>query len=230
MSLLSSKVLTLEVGPHGVSLGRHGVAQMLSLDNLAAALDALPAEATPRRAALQVTVDNAWARWQVIEVPPGVVGHDEQHALVRARMIEVFGSAAQGWVFSWDARPAASVLACALDAALVQRLQAWCVARSVKLKSMQPAWLRAYAGLRGDAATGGFAQLRHGWLCMGLWAGGRWLHVRGEALADPAGIGAVLERRLSLFDGELSAGQLFLHGSPSVTLPRGWRCVAGGGA
>ena len=160
MSLLSSEALTLEVGPHGVSLGRHGVAQMLSLDNLAAALDALPAEATPRRAALQVTVDNAWARWQVIEVPPGVVGHDEQHALVRARMIEVFGSAAQGWVFSWDARPAASVLACALDAALVQRLQAWCAARSVKLKSMQPVWLRAYAGLRGDAATGGFAQLR----------------------------------------------------------------------
>ena len=96
MSLLSSEALTLEVGPHGVSLGRHGVAQMLSLDNLAAALDALPTEATPRRAALQVTVDNAWARWQVIEVPPGVVGHDEQHALVRARMIEVFGHAA--WV------------------------------------------------------------------------------------------------------------------------------------
>ena len=115
-----------------------------------------------------------------------------------------------------------------LTIALVQRLQAWCAARSVKLKSMQPAWLRAYAGLRGDAATGGFAQLRHGWLCMGLWSGGRWLHMRGEALDDAAALPAVLERRLSLFDGALDGGQLFVQGAPSMNLPRGWRCVAGG--
>lgn len=228
MSLLSSDAPDLEVGPHGVTLGRKSaVAQMLTLDNLAASLDALPADSLPRRGSLQVTIDNAWARWQVVEVPPGISGHDEQHALVRSRMIEVFGTTAQGWVFSWDPRPAASVLACALDAVLVQRLQAWSAARGLRLKSVQPAWLRAYANLRGDAATGGFAQLRHGWLCMGLWSAGRWLHVRGEALSDPAAIGALLERRLSLFDGELSGGQLFLHGAPAVSLPRGWRCVAG---
>lgn len=229
MSLLSSDPHVLEVGPHGVSLGRDaGVAQMLTLDNLAASLDALPEDALPRRAAVQVSVDNAWARWQVIELPAGLTGREEQHALVRARMTEVFGSVAQGWVYAWDARPAPAVVACALDATLLQRLQAWTAARGLRLASVQPAWLRAYARLRGDAPVGGFAQLRHGWLCMGLWTRGRWLHVRGEALSDPSGIGAVLERRLTLFDGDLSGGQLFLHGSPAVSLPHGWRCVAGG--
>lgn len=228
MSLLSSDPHLLEVGPHGVSLGRGiGAAQMLTLDNLSASLDALPDNALPRRAALQVSVDNAWARWQVIELPAGLTGRDEQHALVRARMTEVFGSVAQNWVYAWDARPAPAVVACALDAALLQRVQAWVAARGARLTGMQPAWLRGYAGLRGDAAVGGYAQFRHGWLCMGLWSGGRWLHVRGEALADPSGIAALLERRLSLFDGELSGGQLFLQGAPAVSLPRGWRCVPG---
>lgn len=233
MSLLSSSALTLEIGPHGLTLARggevvHAVAQVLTLDSLTAALEAVPPPATPRRAALAVTLDNAWTRWQVVDMPPGVSGQEEQQALVRARMVEVFGSAAQGWAFAWDAKPAERVLACGIDAALPQALAAWCASRGLKLASLQPDWLRGYAACRGNAPLGGFAQLRHGWLCLGLWSGGRWLHMRGEALNDPAGLSVVLERRLSLFDGELSNGQLFLQGAPAVSLPRGWRCVASG--
>lgn len=232
MSLLSSRALQLDLGPHGLQLARagevvHASAQVLALDALPAALDALPEAVTPRRAALSVGIDNAWVRWQVIDIPSAVSGRDERAALVRARMAEVFGSAAQGWAVAWDDRPASTVLACALDAGLLQRLQAWAVARGLKLASVQPAWLRGYAALRGDAVLGGYAELSHGWLCLGLWSGGRWLHVRGEAMSDPAGLSAVLERRLAAFDGELQGGRLFLRGMPAVSLPRGWQCVAG---
>ncbi|WP_232417799.1 hypothetical protein [Methyloversatilis thermotolerans] len=228
MSLLLAESLALELGPHGVTLkGGPARAEVLSLDTLAAALDALPEAATPKRARLEVTVANAWVRWQVVDMPSGVTGRDERAALVRARMAEVFGSSAQAWVSAWDERPAARVLASALDVVLMQRLQAWAAARGLKLASVQPAWLRGYAALRGDAPLGGFAQWQHGWLCMGLWSGGQWLHMRGEALTDPAGLGALLERRLNLFDGELAGGRLFLQGAPAVSLPRGWQCVAG---
>jgi hypothetical protein len=230
---LSSRRITLALGPHGLSLDTggdavHSVAQLLSLQNLPAALDAVPEAVTPRRARVEVTIDNAWTRWQVVDMPPGVSGADEQQALVRARMIEVFGTTAQGWTFAWDTRPADGVLACGMDAALLRALEAWCAARALGLHSVQPDWLRAYAHFRGSAALGGFAQLRHGWLCLGLWSGRRWLHMRGEALSDPAGLATVLERRLNLLDGDLSGGQLFLHGAPAVSLPRGWRCVASG--
>lgn len=233
MSLLSSRALLLEVGPHGLSLARagerlHADPQPLAHDTLAAALARIPAAATPRRAAVEVSIDNAWTRWQVIDLPPGVAGRDEVQALVRARMMEVFGTAAQGWTFAWDARPSERVLACGMDTALVQALVAWAAATGVRLVSMQPAWLRAYAAFGGSAALGGFAQLQQGWLCMGLWSDGRWLHMRGEALDDPAALPALLERRLSLFDGALDGGQLFVQGAPSMNLPRGWRCVAGG--
>lgn len=233
MSLLSSDPLLLDIGPNGLALSRrgerlHASAQPLSADHLLPVLDALPTALTPRRSALTVNVDNAWTRWQVVDMPPGVSGPDEQRALVRARMIEVFGTTAQGWAFAWDAKPAARVLACAMDATLPQVLATWCAARGLRLASLQPAWLRAYSAFRGSAPLGGFAQLQDGWLCMGLWSGDGWLHVRGEALADPAALGVLLERRLSLFDGALEGGQLFLQGAPAVSLPRGWRCVSGG--
>ncbi|HEY9191330.1 MAG TPA: hypothetical protein VIO81_00515 [Methyloversatilis sp.] len=233
MSLLSSDPLLLDIGPHGLALSRHGerlhaYAQPLPADGLLPVLDALPAALTPRRSALTVNVDNAWVRWQVVDMPPGVSGTDEQRALVRARMIEVFGTTAQGWTFAWDERPAARVLACAMDAALPQVLTTWCAARGLRLVSLQPAWLRAYTAFRGSAPLGGFAQLSRGWLCMGLWSGDGWLHMRGEALDDPAALGTVLERRLSLFDGALDGGQLFVQGAPAVSLPHGWRCVVSG--
>lgn len=241
MSLLLSESLQLDVGPHGLSLTRDGKAarapvyamtQPLVADALVAALEAIPPAVTPRRARVTVGVDDAWVRWQVIDMPPGVFAPDERHALVRARMMEVFGSMAQGWSFAWDAQPADRVLACAMDAALPQVLSAWCAARGLRLLSVQPAWLRAYAAFRGAAPLGGFARLSRGWLCMGLWSGGRWLHMRGEVLSDPAGLADVLERRLSLFDGALEGGQLFVQGVPapalSISLPRGWRCITGG--
>lgn len=233
MSLLSSNPRVLEVGPHGLSLSRdgtvlHASAQPLSNDTLATALAAIPPASAPRRARVEVSIANAWTRWQVIDLPPGVAGQDDLRALVRARMIEVFGTTAQGWTFAWDGQPADRVLACGIDAALVQALVAWCAAQGLVLASMQPAWLRGYAAFGGSAPLGGFAQLRDGWLCMGLWSGGRWLHMRGESLSDPAALPAMLERRLSLFDGALDGGQLFVQGMPAVSLPRGWRCVAGG--
>ena len=237
MSLLSSESLQLEAGPHGLLLSRGGksvrapvyaMTQPLAPDALVAALEAIPPAATPRRARVTVGVEDAWVRWQVIDMPPGVFAPDERHALVRARMMEVFGSMAQGWSFAWDAQPADRVLACAMDTALPQVLSAWCAARGLRLVSVQPEWLRAYAALRGAAPLGGFARLSRGWLCMGLWSGGRWLHMRGEVLSDPVSLADVLERRLSLFDGALEGGQLFVHGAHAVPLPRGWRCIAGG--
>jgi hypothetical protein len=237
---LSSRPALLEIGPHGLSLTRagkslHALAQPLSHDTLAAALAGVPAAVTPsailsRRGAVDVSLDNAWARWQVVDLPSGVTGRDEVHALVRARMLEVFGTTAQGWTCAWDARPGDRVLACAIDTALVQALLAWGAEARVRLTSLQPAWLRAYGTIGAAARLGGFAQLRHGWLCMGLWSGRRWLHVRGESLPDAAGLPSVLERRLSLFDGALDGGQLFVQGMPAMDLPRGWRSVASGAA
>ncbi len=233
MSLLSPDPLRLEIGPHGVSLSRanavmHAAAQPLSPDALVPVLEAIPSTPVLRRAGLSVTVDNAWVRWQVVDLPPGLSGAAEQQALVRARMAEVFGAAAQGWVFAWDAKPCEHMLACGMDAAIPQQLSGWAAARGLELVSVQPAWLRAYADFRGVAPLGGFAQMRNGWLCMGLWSGRRWLHVRGEALTDAAALAGVLERRLSLFDAAHDGGQLFVQGLSSVPLPRGWRCIPGG--
>jgi hypothetical protein len=115
-----------------------------------------------------------------------------------------------------------------MDAALVQALVRLVRRARARLVSVQPAWLRAYAafgGARRWAVLPGSVTAGCAWAFGRAGAG---CTCAAKSLSDPAASADVLERRLSLFDGALEGGQLFVQGAPAVSLPRGWRCIAGG--
>lgn len=232
MSLLSAESLRLDVGPGGLRLSRPDATVLahretvLDPAGLGAALDALEF-AVARRTRLSVRLCNRWARWLVAELPDGLRGPAEREALLRARLQAVYGSQAQAWALSADdARPGERTLVCAVERALPETLSAWAGARGLLLQSLTPAWVAGWNANRvSGAECGGYAQYADGWLCLGLWSRGGWLHVGGEALATAADFPPVLERRLAAISPALRDGLLYGVGLQGVRLPLGWRAV-----
>lgn len=232
MSLLWAESLRLDVGPAGLRLSRPDATVLahreMALDpaGLGAALDALEFAAA-RRTRLCVRLCNRWARWLVAELPDGLRGCAEREALLRARLQAVYGNQAQGWTLSADdARPGQRTLVCAVERALPDTLSAWARARGLLLQSLVPSWVAGWNAHRmAGALCGGYAHYADGWLCLGLWSRGGWLHVGGEALEAAADFPSVLERRLAAISPALRDGVLHGVGLPSVHLPSGWRAV-----
>jgi len=144
-----------------------------------AALAALHPLAWPRGARLTVVLSNAYVRYALVPWSASLSGTDEEEAYVRHHFAKVHGDRARAWALRWDdgGEPR---LACAIDAGLLEDLQAACAQGGAKLLSVQPALMAAVNRWRRAVPR------RGAWLvlaepersCVALSVGGEWRAVQ----------------------------------------------------
>ena len=110
---------------------------------------------------LSVTLDDGLARSFVVTPPRGAQGLRELRAIAAARFAALYGESAEHWLLVGDWHASAPFIVCALPRALYQAFEQWAQARSWRLDSLTPAFVRVGNSLR--AAIPG-----DGWLLVGF--------------------------------------------------------------
>lgn len=231
MSLLWPESIQLRIGPDALRVVRRRQAalEMPLAADWAASLASLPG--LPRFAGLHVTVADRHARYLRLNWPAGLKAAERQ-AFVDHRFQSVFGDGPWTSLADRDGVGRTS-LAAALPAGLPLALKAWARARSLRIATIEPAFVADYrrhcAGFRGDGA---FARLEAGRVTLGLWSAGQWRAVRSQPVdsADAQAAARCLSALLPALPVEdlLTAGTLHLAGAtpPVDLLPAGWNCAS----
>jgi hypothetical protein len=137
-----------------------------ALQALAQALE----EAGASRASATVVLSNHFVRYLVLPWQPELNSARELAELARLRLQAVYGDAAADWtVRCSEGGWGQTSVACAIDSALLEGLQAVLDARHLRLASLQPLLMAAFNDLRrrfGDDAA--FAIVEPGRVCVGL--------------------------------------------------------------
>lgn len=235
----SHKALTLHLSPRGFALSDSGVplpelvpwqgaARPGDARGMGSLIGELPVPTTPGKQSLDVVLDNAWARLQLVRFPHGVRTPEERDVFVRASFRHVFGSQADGWRVVVDRNPLhLPSLAMAVDAPLFQAVSDFAEQHELRLRSMQAAFVTVFNRLRVhlSAHHGGLAHVDSGRVCLGLWQQRRWVAIRSQPLGEGDGIGALLRQMLAGMDAGYPEGTLYVKGGrqgAALDLPAGW--------
>lgn len=138
-----------------------------------------------RRPALHVVLSGRFARWQLLPWRAGLTRPQELAAYAQLRFRETYGKAAEGWrVQAAPQPPGRCVPACAVDAALVEALQAAAGAAHARLVSVTPYYAAAFDRWRGRLKGGPawFGVAEDDCLTLGLVRGDDWLGLRAQRL------------------------------------------------
>lgn len=111
-----------------------------ALDSLLAAFEAeLDARELRRGTRLDCVLGGEAVRYRIVPWSDDLSTPAQRQRLAEQVFVEAYGEVARGWVVRQHAeRHGAATLACAIDAALLDRLSALALARGLKLASVQP--------------------------------------------------------------------------------------------
>jgi len=182
---------------------------------------------------LQVTLEQAWARCQLVRFPPQVRAPAERQAFLQAMFRDTQGIAPQAWqIITEPALAGEPVLAAAIELRTLAALQKLAQKHRLRLTHIQPAfstvWNRLHAHM--GVANGALAWFADARVSLGLWQAGSWHAWRSQAQAagDSAGFETLLEWLLASSGYSAEAGVLYLAGlagTPQITPPQGWSCT-----
>ena len=150
----------------------------LSLDSFETELDRL---ALRRGARLTCVVAGEGVRYRIVPWSDELVSPQQRQVFVRHCFTEAFGEAAHDWtVRAHPARYGAATLACAIDTAVLDRLDALAQARHLSLVSVQPSLTHAHNQLRGrmEASLFWFVWIDGPWTTLLLVSQREPLHVK----------------------------------------------------
>lgn len=235
----SRKVLTLRLSPHGYSVSAgtlHGGTWQAwptpadsDAPTLEQRLDTLTLNAAGDCPQLDVVLDSALSRAQVIKFPAGVRKPAERQAYLKASFRNVFGPEAATWhIVAETSYANEAVPAVAMDPGLMQAIERLCERHAMQLHSLRTSFVDCFNRLRTRLTghVGAFALFEHERVSMGLWQRRSWLAI--STLAMAAGDGqalAALHAQLLSRPGEAPGnGTLFVAGSKpfEVPLSEGW--------
>lgn len=181
----------------GLSLGRQQQVEYVPVqadgrEPWRAAVDALAqwfAQHKGKRFQVQVLLSGRWVRWQLLPWRADLTGPDERAAYAALCLRETFGPAAQHWqVLPSHLPPGHTAPAAALDAALVEALQAVCADTGNQLHSITPYFSSAFDNWRSkvSAPLAWFGTLEPDTLTLCLFKEGQWAALQTQRLQLPA--------------------------------------------
>lgn len=137
-------------------------------------------------AQMQVHLSAQLVRWLCLPWPLGLVQPDALQAYAQARLRATFGAAAEQWqLVTAPPQPGQAVVACAMDQALIEALQALAHTHGLKLDHVGPYFAAAHDHWHPQLQRGTvwFAGLEPSAMTVGLLHKGQWLGLRSVRLA-----------------------------------------------
>lgn len=139
-----------------------------------------------RRLPLTVVLSNRIVRYRIIPAPRPFMADDDVEALLKHSFREIYGDIADRWVMRVNPFPDGdTVVACAVDAALLDGLKSLCSALSIPLSSIQPDFMAGFNEarklVRRKAAC--FVQVEPGHCMLGLARDGAWQSLNAVGIA-----------------------------------------------
>lgn len=149
--------------------------------------------------ALEVELSDRFVRYALVPWSDAVSGRAELAALARVHVEALYGDIASGWQVLADMGEHGSAgIACALDADLLVALRALCGAHRLRLAALQPRFMRAFNGARGDiGADALLACVEPGQCVLASRRDGAWHSIRTVRCGD-AELDAHIEREIVL--------------------------------
>ena len=236
MSLSWRERVTIELSPRAVTMLRHGRGLRAVLKDRKSlpvqtvegapawqgAIDTLREVLThPNIASADATVvlSAHFVRYLLLPFNAEVSTTQEEFAFGRARFVQVFGEAAQGWTLQLSpAQPDAPGVASAVPAALLEAVTLLMTASPLRLRSLQPSLMaicNERSQLPRDLAWLAIAE--PGMLLLGAMQAGKWLSLRSRPMNGAAiSLVKVIEQEALLVGLESGAGQVYLYRSGDV--------------
>jgi hypothetical protein len=144
--------------------------------------------AAPAASGVRVTLCGNLVHYLALPWPAELDDADEAEgaALAAHHFRRVFGEAAAGWTFRFDAEEGGVRVACATERGLLEALQDAARAGKRRLESVRPFLAAAFNGWRGEFGAGGalFVTLEPGRWTAALVAGGQWRSLRSGRLEE----------------------------------------------
>ncbi|GAA5163625.1 hypothetical protein GCM10025770_16100 [Viridibacterium curvum] len=193
-------------------------------------LEALSFDADLQCPQLDVVLDSAMSRTQIVQFPAGVRKPEERQAFLKAAFRNVFGAEAAEWhIVAETAYANEAVPAVAIDAGLMQAVGKLCERHTMQLRSLRTSFVDCFNRLRSQLSghVGAFALIEQERVSIGLWRRRGWVAISTLAMAaeDGAGIAALHAQMLARSDEPLHDGTLYVAGSKksfAVPLSEGW--------
>lgn len=165
---------------------------------------------------LSITLSNHYMRYRLVPAPPLSMHGKDVQALMQHCFRETYGDAVDGWQIHANPMPdRGDVVACAVDKALMEGLQAATGKSGLKLVSAQPYFMNGFNAARknigGTAAC--FVQVEPGRIMLGTMRDKNWLGLRAVT-ATPQWeeeLPAHIEREILLAGWEDASPAVFLH-------------------
>ncbi len=166
----------------GDAAGAAPVEGVSALDSLLAGFEAeLDARALRRGTRLDCVLGGECVRYRIVPWRDDLATPAQRQRLAEQVFVEAYGEVARGWTVRQHAeRHGAATLACAIDAALLDRLAALALARGLKLASVQPALMHDHNRSRFELEAGWcwFVSVEAAWTTAVLMTPSEPLHVR----------------------------------------------------
>jgi hypothetical protein len=237
----SHKVLTLRLGIGGYSASpgslrggawQHwpGNATGSADDTVEARLNALMLADVAACSALDVVLDSALTKIQVVRFPAGVRSPLERAAFLKAAFRNVYGRDAGNWhvtaetTYVNEATPAIAV-----DEKLMAAVTAFAERHKLKLRSLRTSFADCFNHSRRSltAHVGAFALIENGRVCVGLWRHRGWVSISTQAFAaaDGEALSALCAQMLARVDPPMASGTLYVAGATkpfALALHEGW--------
>ena len=168
-----------------------------------------------KNADVTVVLSNHFVRYDCLPWNEAVTSDDEQIALARHRLMQIYGAVAQTWAvrLSPAAKGAVRLIA-AMDNILLEKLKAAVVEANLKLYSIQPCLMASFNHFARNVTTDNswFVVAENGRFALALLRDGQWQRIRLRRGAGAAALHEWLERE-SLADGNAaSSREVFLFG------------------
>jgi hypothetical protein len=170
-----------------------------------------PADAT-------VVLSAHFVRYLLLPFNAEVATAQEELAFGRARFVQVFGEAAQGWTLKLSgAEPGAPGVASAVSAPLLEAVTLLMASSPLRLRSLQPS-LMAICNERSQLPRGlaWLAIVEPGVLLLGAMQAGKWISLRSRPTNGGVSLVKVIEQEALLVGMEPDGGQVYLHRSGDV--------------
>ncbi|MEC5386766.1 hypothetical protein VVD49_13610 [Uliginosibacterium sp. H3] len=241
----SHKVLTLRLGNAGYSVsagslrggawqrwpaGAATTSDAAPADAFEAQLDTLKLSDVASCSQLDVVLDSALTRVQVVRFPAGVRNPRERTAFLKAAFRNVYGRDADSWHIA--AEPAyvnEATPAVAVGEKLMAAVSALAERHKLKLRSLRTSFSDYFNHVRRSlsAHVGAFALIEEGRVCLGLWRHRNWLAISTQAFAaaDGEALTALCAQMLARVEPPMVNGTLYIAGAIkpfAVALQEGW--------
>lgn len=174
------------------------------------ALQAPLAELGRRGEGVAVVLSNHFVRYLVLPWQAELSGATEIEAWARLQFEQTFGAAASEWTLriaapGWG-RP---LVACAVDAALLEQLGQQLTALGLRLASLQPLLMAAYnTRRRGFKGATALAVVEAGRVCLGVMDPQGWRQIASRRAGADDDTTAAIEQELALLDSHDPAPRL----------------------